>query len=48
LYGGVLLVTNDGVVEFANQAFCDLFDLEDHPGKLIYENTTCPYANLHI
>ncbi|MFH0959866.1 MAG: PAS domain S-box protein [Pseudomonadota bacterium] len=34
LYGGVLLVTNDGVVEFANQAFCDLFNLKDGPGEL--------------
>jgi PAS domain S-box-containing protein len=35
LYGAVLLVTNDGVVEFANQAFCDLFLLKDCPGELI-------------
>jgi PAS domain S-box-containing protein len=25
LYAGVLLVTNDGTIEFANQAFCNLF-----------------------
>lgn len=34
LYSGVLLVTDDGVVEFANQAFCDLCDLDDSPMKL--------------
>jgi diguanylate cyclase (GGDEF)-like protein/PAS domain S-box-containing protein len=34
LYAGVLLVSNDGRVEFANQAFCDLFDLTDTPAEL--------------
>jgi PAS domain S-box-containing protein len=34
LYSGVLIVTEDGVVEFANQAFCDMFDLEDSPANL--------------
>ena len=34
MYSAVLLVTNDGVVEFANQAFCDLFDLQLPPDKL--------------
>ncbi|MDG4560621.1 MAG: PAS domain S-box protein, partial [Candidatus Competibacter sp.] len=34
LYAGVLLVSNDGRVEFANQAFCDLFDLTETPDDL--------------
>ncbi|MGC8658763.1 MAG: PAS domain S-box protein, partial [Desulfomonilaceae bacterium] len=34
LYAGVLLVNNDGVVEYANQAFCNLFDISDPPAKL--------------
>ncbi len=31
---GILLVTNDGSVEFANQAFCDMFGLHDSPSDL--------------
>lgn len=34
LYAGVLLVSHDGRVEFANQAFCDLFDLTESPDQL--------------
>ena len=34
LYAGVLVVAEDGRVEFANQAFCDLFHLEDLPENL--------------
>ena len=34
MYGGVLLVTDEGRVEFANQAYCDLFDLDDLPSDL--------------
>lgn len=34
LCGGLLLVTNDGDVEFANKAFCDLFDIGDIPKEL--------------
>lgn len=34
LYAGVLLVNRDGHVEFANQAFCDLFDLTESPDQL--------------
>lgn len=34
LYAGVLLVSNDGRVEFANQAFCNLFDLTESPDRL--------------
>ena len=34
LYAGVLVVGVDGRVEFANQAFCDLFHLEDLPENL--------------
>jgi PAS domain S-box-containing protein len=34
LYAAVLVVAEDGRVEFANQAFCDLFHLEDPPENL--------------
>ncbi len=34
LYSGVLIVTEEGSVEFANQAFCDMFDLVDSPAGL--------------
>lgn len=34
LYSGVLIVTEEGTVEFANQAFCDMFDLTDTPASL--------------
>lgn len=34
LYSGVLIVTEDGSVEFVNQAFCDMFDLSDSPASL--------------
>ncbi len=34
MYAGVLIVTEDETVEFANQAFCDLFDLADRPEQL--------------
>lgn len=33
-YGAILLVTDDGFVEFANQAFCDMFGLDDSPAEL--------------
>jgi PAS domain S-box-containing protein len=35
MYSGVLLVTDEGRVEFANQAFCDRFGLEDAPTDLV-------------
>ena len=35
MYSGVLLVTDEGRVEFANQAFCDRFGLEDAPADLV-------------
>lgn len=35
LYGGVLLVTNEGIVEFANQAFCDMSMLEHTAQELV-------------
>ena len=35
MYSGVLLVTSEGRVEFANQAFCDRFALEDAPADLV-------------
>ena len=34
MYSGVLLVTEEGRVEFANQAFCDRFGLTDAPTVL--------------
>lgn len=34
MYCGLLLVTDEGRVEFANQAFCDRFGLEDAPADL--------------
>jgi PAS domain S-box-containing protein len=34
LHAGVLLVTEDQRVEFVNQAFCELFDLDRSPGAL--------------
>jgi len=34
LYAGVLTVSEDGTVEHANQAFCDLFNLPDTPVSL--------------
>ncbi len=33
-YAGLLLVSSDGAVEFANQAFCDQFGLEADPSAL--------------
>ena len=33
-YAGVLLVTNENIIEFVNQAMCDLFDIEDSPASL--------------
>jgi PAS domain S-box-containing protein len=35
LYSGILLVTAEGRVEFANRSFCDHFLLEDAPGDLV-------------
>jgi PAS domain S-box-containing protein len=37
---GVLLVTEAGMVEFANQAFCDIFEIKEHPTDL--RNRTSP------
>ncbi len=34
LYAAVLLVSDEGRVEFANQAFCDVFDLDGPPSDL--------------
>ena len=34
MYSAVLLVPDEGRVEFANQAFCDCFGLEDTPAEL--------------
>jgi PAS domain S-box-containing protein len=35
LYSGVLLVTDEGKIEFVNQAFCNLFCPADVPGALM-------------
>jgi PAS domain S-box-containing protein len=35
LSSGILLVTNEGRIEFANQAFCDLFRLRESPADLV-------------
>ena len=35
LNSGILLVSEEGRVEFANQSFCDLFDLTDSPDSLL-------------
>lgn len=35
LYGGILVLNNDNYVEFANQAFCELFDLADLPNAIL-------------
>jgi two-component system, cell cycle sensor histidine kinase and response regulator CckA len=34
LYAGIIVVSNEGQVEFVNQSFCDLFDLTDNPTDL--------------
>ncbi len=34
MYSAVLLVTDEGRIEFANQAFCDIFGLTDAPAGL--------------
>jgi PAS domain S-box-containing protein len=35
LHPGILLVSSDDRVEFVNQSFCDLFDLEERPADLL-------------
>jgi PAS domain S-box-containing protein len=35
IYPGILLVTAENRVEFANQVFCDYFDLEESPGDMV-------------
>jgi PAS domain S-box-containing protein len=35
LYAGVMTVSEDGIVEQVNSAFCDFFNLPDAPGSLI-------------
>jgi signal transduction histidine kinase len=34
MYASILLVADDDRIEFANQAFCDLFELKDSPADL--------------
>ena len=52
LYSGVLLVNEDSQIEFANQAFCDLFQLECSPEEVrglsssaLIENIKSVYAD---
>ncbi len=35
MYCSVMLVTDEGRVEYANQAFCDYFDLQETPAELV-------------
>ena len=35
MYGAILLVTDKNRIEFVNQAFCDLFNLDESPQNLI-------------
>jgi PAS domain S-box-containing protein len=35
MYSGILLVTNEGKIEYANQALCDFFGQEDSPEKIV-------------
>ncbi|MBF0552469.1 MAG: PAS domain S-box protein, partial [Deltaproteobacteria bacterium] len=35
LYSGILVVSDDNRVDFVNQAFCDLFELDDLPEDLL-------------
>ncbi|MBF0495851.1 MAG: response regulator [Deltaproteobacteria bacterium] len=35
LYAGVLVMSKDAVVEFANQSFCEIFDIHDCPDDLL-------------
>ncbi len=35
MYGSILLVNNEGKVEFANRSFCDMFNLVGRPDDLI-------------
>ncbi|MFN8597058.1 MAG: PAS domain S-box protein [Anaerolineae bacterium] len=35
LYGGILVMDGQNRVEFANQAFCDMFDLNERPEDLL-------------
>jgi PAS domain S-box-containing protein len=35
LYASILLVSDDEIVEYANQAFCNFFNLVDGPDKLV-------------
>ena len=35
MYAGILLVSDNGQIEYSNQAFCDLFDLIDSPEDLV-------------
>jgi len=35
MYSGVLVMTQDGRIEFANQAFCDYYELREAPADLV-------------
>lgn len=47
LNSGVLLVTNDNRVEFANRAFCGLFGLEESPSALVELNAGEMISKIH-
>lgn len=34
MFDAILLVTNEGLVEFANKAFCEIYDLKESPSEL--------------
>jgi len=35
LHNGILLVTNENIIEFSNQSFCDMFGLKESPTELL-------------
>lgn len=45
-YAGILLVSDESLVEFANQAFCDYFNLTDSPEGLIGLNSVEMYDKI--
>jgi PAS domain S-box-containing protein len=40
IFGGILVVSGDNRVEFANQSFCDLFNIGEAPSDLIGQTDT--------
>jgi PAS domain S-box-containing protein len=39
MHAGVFLVTNDGLIEFTNKAFCEMFSLREEPEELQANNS---------